>query len=138
MKELAKRQFEKGDFISPQMIEEEIGHSPTQFELLSLWSMMDETHKDKTVKMENGGIRFLTDKEASPYNHGLFGRYFFGMKKRHRKMLSVKVSEFTDKEKSEHERCLEIQADIITGAENGMRKHLEPKKYNNNIKKLFY
>ena len=137
MKKLVRKEFKKGDYITPEELEKELGYLPTGLQLLAICQSLDDTNNGITIKSEDGGIRFLTDGEATNYNHSYFGRHVGGLMRRNKKMLSVDQGKLSKDEKTRHKRRLEVQAATITGVRDSLRQFLPLKPYSSDIKKLF-
>ena len=136
MKDLAKKEFSKGDYISPEELEKELGFKPDSLQLMSLCQSVQNNHEGITVKSEDGGIRFLTDNEATGYNHGWFIRHMRGLFYRNKRMLAVDQSKLTPEHKKEHTRKLEIQGNTLASIENTLNELLPPQPYESGIKRL--
>jgi len=137
MKELLKKEFKKGDYITPEQIENELGQAPSDFQLLAICQAFNDANSGVTIKVEQGGIRFLTDSEASNYNHNYFGRHISALFRNHKKMLSVDQRNLSKNEVVQHKRRLEVQSVFLTGIKDAARSVLPVKPYESNIKKLF-
>jgi len=136
MKELVKKQFTKGDYISPEEIEKELGYKPDSLQLMTLCKLAQENHDAITVKSEDGGIRFLTDSQATNYNHGWFIRHLKGLEYRNHRMLAVDQSKLDKDQKSVHQRRLEIQGNVLAAVENTINELVQPEPYKSGIKRL--
>jgi len=136
MKELAKKEFKKGDYISPEEIEKELGYKPDSLQLMSLCKAAQDSHEDITVKSEDGGVRFLTDNEATNYNHGWFIRHLRGLDYRNKRMLMVDQSKLVKDQKVEHQRRLEIQGNVLAAIENTVNELVPPIPYESGIRRL--
>lgn len=136
MKDLAKKEFSKGDYVSSEEIEKELGFKPDPLQLMTLCKIAQNNHENITVKSENGGIRFLTDNEATGYNHGWFLRHLRGLDYRNKRMLAVDQSKLTTDQKKEHNRKLEIQGNIQASIENTINELVPPQPYESGIKRL--
>ena len=136
MKKLAKKEFKKGDYISSEELEKVLGHKPDSLELMHLCKTAQDNHENITVKSEDGGIRFLTDNEATGYNHAWFLRHLRGLDYRNKRMSAVDQSNLTDDQKKKHGRSLEIQGNILAGIENTINELTPPEPYKSGIKRL--
>ena len=136
MNDLVKKEFSKGDFISPEELEREFGHKFDSLQLMALCQQVQNNHESITVKAENGGIRFLTDNEATGYNHDWFKRHLRGLAYRNKRMLAVDQSQLTKDHKKEHGRRLELQGGLLASIENSLTELLPPVPYERSIKKL--
>ena len=137
MKELAKKEYKKGDYITPEQLEKELGYAPSGLQLLSVCKGLDDANNQMTIKCEGDGIRFLTDSEATNYNHNYFGRHLEGMFRRNKKMLSVDQSNLSEPERENHKRKINIQSVMLVGLKDSLRSLLPVKSYDSGIKKLF-
>ena len=136
MKDLAKKEFSKGDYVSPEELEKELGFKPDSLQLMTLCKMAQNNHESITVKSEDGGIRFLTDNEATGYNHGWYLRHLRGLDYRHKRNLMVDKSKLTSVQKDEHNRRLEIEGNINACIENKVNELVPPQPYESGIKRL--
>lgn len=137
MKELLKQNFSKGDYITPEQIENELGQVPSDFQLMAICQAFNDANSGVTIKVEQGGIRFLTDSEASNYNHNYFGRHISALFRNHKKMLSVDQRNLSKDEVVQHKRRIDVQASFIVGIKDAARSLLPVKSYDSGIKKLF-
>jgi len=130
--------IEKGSFFSNKDLctlfdREELG----PFDLMRIQGMIHYNHS-VTAKIENFGIRILTDQEASEYNHRQFGMHIASMKMRHYRAMLVNVSNLTTSEKPSHDRRIEIQGKYMQSVD-GVTKLLlvEATRHDNILPKIF-
>ena len=136
MKDLVKKELSKGDYISPEELEKEFGHKLDSLELMSICQQVQRHNDSVTVKSEKGGIRLLTDNEATVYNNVLFFAHLRGLDHRNKRMLAVDQSQLTPEHKDNHGRKLEVQGNILASIENAVKELLPPIPYESGIKRL--
>lgn len=136
---LQKLSYEKDVYLDQAQIESYLGRPLGDFDLMSIKYNI-ETESSFTVRIENGGLRVLSDLEASEYNHHQVGLMLRRMHKRHKLQLAVDHSKFNDEEKQAHDRRIEIQGKLLQGIADTLQKEMPhdlQKDVNSMLPKLF-
>lgn len=120
---LQKLEIRKGTYLNGKLIENFLKRKPDHFDLLSLQHTIQSEHQ-VTVRVEDGGLRILSDLEASEYNNHRFGLLVKRLYKRHKLQLQVDHSSFTTEELRTHDRRIEIQGKVLQGVEKTLKKEL--------------
>jgi len=132
MKKIIAPKFEKGMYISPtklsEIFETPVDDSNFPLKVLGAKCMIETENPELTCKIQNKGILILHDNEASEYNTNQFMLAFSIMDKRHSKMLTVNTANFSDVEKTTHERRAFVMGKIVSAAKDEARKHIPEKR----------
>lgn len=125
-------ELRKGDYIIPEVVEAEVRcpRDEPRYRLESLKLAQEisryfECERDEvvTVRIEQGGIRILTDSEASDYNHASFESGVLKMRRSHRRNLGVDVSNLEESEVRDHRRVLTSQAAQLSAVGEARRHY---------------
>lgn len=112
----------KGTFIPPEVMEKATGFQRDSDEYglqcMRVRSMLEAHFEEKgapvTIKHEQGGLRILTDEEATEYNHQRFKQTMRGMFEANRRMSNVDESNMRPDQLSAHRNRVNAQAHVIT------------------------
>ena len=120
MREVPFESIGKGSYITPEVIERATGfmRGSNEYSLQSLRlkdmieSWFEEHENPVTIKIEQDGLRILTDTEATEYNHRMFKIGMRRLFESHRKMLNVNEKDMTQEQVSAHRQRVNAQAHV--------------------------
>ncbi len=126
-------ELDKGSFIPPEKIESLLGvrrdHAQYALRVLRLCEQITEElaarEKRVTVVGDGGGIRILTDAEASAYNNRAADLAYSKMGRSLARLQAVDPTEFEDNTKRLHERRLLVVGHMLRGAQHGRKEALK-------------
>ena len=122
--ELVQQKFEKGDYISPEVIREALGHDPTWYEQLSIWGQFARIYANEgiTVISYKEGIRFLTDPEALEYNNKGADTACRRLERHLLMLKGIDSSKLNSEEKNAHERSVQLNTFRVIGIDNAQKR----------------
>jgi len=114
--------LQKGDYITPEKLTEIIGSNPDtqryKFKVLRIIKQMRAYLFSKglvwTIKVEKGGIRICSDKQAAVHNPKEYEGARKYMKRLYAQNAAVDINNLTTEEQAVHMRRLQVQGMEIT------------------------
>ena len=121
LNEVPMDQLSKGSYIAPEVIERTIGFirgsAEYNLQMLKLKEMVEarfeEAENPVTIKVEQDGLRILTDAEATEYNHRMFKIGMRRLFESHRKMMNVDEGSMRQDQISAHRQRANAQAHVV-------------------------
>lgn len=122
--ELVKQEFNKGDYISPEAIEDALGHKPEWFEQLSILGHFVRIYAEKgiTVVQYKEGVLFLTDSEALEYNNRGADAACRKLERHLTLLKKIDSSKLNKEEKSAHEHSVQLNTFRVIGLDNAQKR----------------
>lgn len=124
--EIDMNRIGKGSFISPDTLERvttfKRGSNEYDLQVLRVKGLLeahfDESGNPVTIKIEQEGLRVLTDEEATEYNHRRFKIGMRALFEANRRMSNVDEGKMTSEQVAAHRAKLNAQAHVVTAVAN--------------------
>ena len=129
---LETTQLLKGEYLSPEQCESQFGIKRDRPEygikLLALCKRLEANNWQSgyhcTMVCDGGGVRCLTDAEASKYNDAAFKNHMAGMLRRHEHAMHVDTSALDEEQARAHDRRLTVNGAVLAAATNAYKHAL--------------
>jgi hypothetical protein len=138
--------YSKGQYISPEILENLFGFSRTtsqyQFKLLSLESEIKESLRERgilvSIRSDKYGIKILSDREASEHNINRIGKGLRVLEDAQTDLLNVDVNNLEKQEEEVHNKRIVFGSRIIDAIKTEFKKDVPVKiSYRSMLPRLF-